>query len=80
MQLFRNNFIVDCLLKILDSLTDIEVVWRAAALLTGLLKDAPIVQIFKELWGLETLVSMFDQLNNEEMKGAFFVCFKLLSE
>jgi hypothetical protein len=39
MHLFRNNFIIDCLLKILDSLADIEVVRRATALLTGLLKD-----------------------------------------
>lgn len=68
------------MLKVLDNYNDIEVVRRAASLLTGLLKDPPVVEIFKELKGLEILISIFDTINQEEIKGAFFVCFKLLSE
>lgn len=78
---FWNNFIIDLLLKIFDTQSDnFEVVRWAASVLTGLLSDSHIVQIFKDLWGLETLVNLFDQLEDEEMKGAFYVCFKLLSE
>jgi len=43
------------LIKILQSYTDVEVVRRAVALLNSLLKDSSIVDLFKELKGLELL-------------------------
>ncbi len=55
LHLFWNNFIIDCLIKILQSYTDVEVVRRAVALLNSLLKDSSIVDLFKELKGLELL-------------------------
>ncbi len=79
MHLFRNNFILEQLMKILDTYTDIEIVRRAVSLLTGLLKDPAIVETFKQK-GLETLINLLDGITSEEIKGAFFVCFKLLSQ
>lgn len=80
LNLFRNNFIIDSLLKVLENYSDVEVVRRGVALLTSLLKDSAIVTIFKELKGLEVLASIMEAIISEDIKGAFFVCFKLLSE
>jgi hypothetical protein len=36
--------------------------------------------MFKEVKGLETIVSLLDGIGDEDVKGAFFICFRLLSE
>ena len=39
-----------------------------------------MVESFKEMNGLEVVVSLLTKLDSEETKGAFFVCLKLLSQ
>ena len=80
LHLFRNNYIIDCLIKILETYKDIEVIKRAVALLNALLRDISIIEVFKDLKGLEIIAQIYIGIDTEEIKGAFYVCFKLLSE
>lgn len=59
LHLFWNNYIVDCLIKILETYKDVEVIWRAVALLNALLRDNSIFDVFKDLKGFEILASIF---------------------
>ena len=52
LHLFWNNFIIDSLIKILESYKDVEVIRWAVALLNTLLRDPAIVEVFKDLKGL----------------------------
>lgn len=55
LHLFWNNYIIDCLIKILETYKDIEVIKWAVALLNALLRDISIIEVFKDLKGLEII-------------------------